>query len=224
MFSPIAIAGFVVVVAGIIVHWLFARPRLNDIFGADRSARYLDLLRIIVLPITLLFVPQKLRPAGVLRKLVFLLALLCFLVLAVTGFVPKLILGKTIFGYWLMVHATAAPVFIACVAVLAVMSAQENRLDKSYWPWLNTVLRRRPENAALPEQHELIRRLCFWVILFLSLPVTLSAVLAMFPLYGTGWQEFLAQTHRYCTLGLALIAIIYLYAAVLAETGRMAPR
>ena len=51
--------------------------------------RILDPLRLVIFFVTLLFVEQKWSLVGALRKLVFLLAILCFVVLAVTGFVPQ---------------------------------------------------------------------------------------------------------------------------------------
>jgi cytochrome b subunit of formate dehydrogenase len=223
MFRTISIAAFVVVLGGIALHFLLRKPRFGDVFGPDRCA-CLDLLRLIVLPFSLLFIEQKMSPAGVLRKLVFLLALLCFVVLAITGFVPRIFLGKQIWGYWLMLHATAAPVFSACMAILAVMWGHNCRLDKSYWPWLNTILRRKPESAAVPQKYELTLKILFWVILVLVLPVILSAVLSMFRFFGTAGQEFLANLHRYCTLALALSVIIYLYLTVLAQMTKMAAK
>lgn len=220
MFRTLSIAGFVTVLAGIIIHLIIFRPKADRLFGADRRLRILDPLRVLVFLLTLLFVPQKSTLVGVLRKLVYLLTLLCFLVLLVTGFCPRLFLGTPIAGYWLMLHATAAPVFAACLAVLAVMWAENCRLDKNYWPWLQRILQRQTKNQANPEGHELARKLGFWIIMFLALPVILSIVLSMFPLFGTAWQELLAQVHRYCALALALVVIVHTYLMVLTEATR----
>jgi hypothetical protein len=45
----------------------------------------------------------------------------------------------------------------------------------------------------------------------LALPVILSVVLSMFPLFGTDGQEFLLNLHRYSALLLALVAIVHTY-------------
>ncbi len=217
MFRMVSITGFVAVLAAIALHFIVSRPKADDVFGKDRRLRILDGLRCIVFLLTLLFVEQKWNLAGALRKLVFLLALFCFAVLAVTGFVPPLILGKAISGWWLVIHATFAPVFAACVAILAVMWADNSRLDKNYWPWLNRVLRRLPQSNTPVEKYELGRKICFWLILFLALPVMLSAVLSMFPLFGTYGQELLLVLHRYSTLSLALFSIAWLYLAAMTE-------
>jgi len=49
----------------------------------------------------------------------------------------------------------------------------------------------------------------------LALPVILSIVLSMFPLFGTDGQEFLLQLHRYSALLFALVAIMYTYLVIL---------
>jgi cytochrome b subunit of formate dehydrogenase len=224
MFRTAAVAGFAAVVAAILLHFVVSKPKFDDVFGRDRGLRILDPLRLAVFFKTLLFVEQKWSLLGVLRKLIFLLAILCFVILAVTGFVPRVVFGVAISGWWLMIHATAAPVFAACIAILAVLWADRNRLDKNYWPLLNRILGRQPKSAVAPERHELKLRICFWIILVLSLPVILSAVVSMFPIFGTHGQEVLLQIHRYCTLLLSLFAIVYLYLAALTEMNRTAAK
>ena len=224
IFRTVAVAGFAAAVAAILLHFIVSKPKFDDVFGKDRGLRILDPLRLVIFFVTLFFVEQKWSLLGVLRKLVFLLAILCFVVLALTGFIPRVAFGVALSGWWLMIHATAAPVFAACVAILAVLWADRNRLDKNYWPLLNMILRRQPKSTAAPEKHELKLRICFWVILTMSLPVILSAVVSMFPIFGTHGQEVLLQIHRYSTLLLSLFAIIYLYLAALTEMNRIAAK
>jgi cytochrome b subunit of formate dehydrogenase len=224
MFRSVAITGFVVVIAGVILHFIASRQKFDDVFGKDRGLRILDPLRLLVFFMTLLFVEQKWSLVGVLRKLVLLLAILCFAVLVVTGFAPIIFLGKSITSWWLMIHATFAPIFAACIAALAVLWADKNRFDKNYWPWLNRALQRQPKSTTPPEKYELSLKISFWAILILSLPMILSAILGAFPLFGTWWQGALLQLHRYSTLLLSLFAIIYLYLAALTEMNRTAAR
>jgi cytochrome b subunit of formate dehydrogenase len=111
--------------------------------------------------------------------------------LGITGFYPVLVLKESIHGYWLILHAVFAPVFVICLAGLVVMWAGNCCFNKNDWPWL--------------------QKICFWLIVILALPVILSIVLSMFSLFGTQGQEFLLQLHRYSALLLALIAIVYTY-------------
>jgi cytochrome b subunit of formate dehydrogenase len=224
MFRSAAITGFIVVIAGIILHFVVSKPKFDDVFGRDRSLRILDPLRLVIFFVTLLFVEQKWSLIGILRKLVFLLAMFCFAVLVITGFVPMIFCGKQITGWWLMIHATAAPVFAACIAALAVLWADKNRLDKNYWPWLNRALQCQPKSTTLPEKFELALKISFWAVLLLSLPMILSAILGTFPLFDTCGQGTLLQLHRYSTLLLSLFAIIYLYLAALTEMSSTAAK
>jgi len=214
MFRIVSIAGFIIVFAGIGCHCLLARPKLDDLFGSQRQRRILDGLRIPIYLLTLLLPEQKLSLIGKLRKLIYMLALFWLLVLVVNGFYPSLILGSSISGYWIMLQTTAGGVFAVCLAALAVMWAHNCRLDKNYWPWLTNLIRHQPTNAAAPEKYELCQKVCFWLIVFLALPLILSITLSMFPLFGTDGQQFLLQLHRYSALLLVLVAVVYIYLMV----------
>ena len=168
---------------------------------------------------TLLFLEQQLSPVGILRKLVYLLAMLCFVILAVTGFYPTLVLGEHISGYLVMVHATFAPIFAICLAVLAVMWARRRRFAYSDWPWFQRIVQRVTLVKSAGEQAHcessgLGQKITFWLIIFLALPLILSIVLSMFPLFGTHWQELLLSMHRYTALVFALVAIVHIYLVI----------
>ncbi|MHC4124638.1 MAG: cytochrome b/b6 domain-containing protein [Planctomycetota bacterium] len=216
MFSKLSIICFAVVLVGIILHCLIS---------AFRKGWKFQLIDIIKKPIhlfTLLLVEQKLSLLGVLKKLVCLLALLCFLVLLITGFYPKLILGKTIFGYWMMLHATAAPVFAACLAFLAIMWAGANTFNSADSPVLMSFFRRvikMPTPGEKTVQNDICigRKICFWGIVFLSLPLILSVVLSMFPFFGTHIQELLLAVHSYTALLFTLVVIIHIYLTIQAN-------
>lgn len=176
-------------------------------------------MRRLIHLFTMLFVEQRLSLVGVLRKLVYLLALLCFVVLAVTGFYPTLVLDEHISGYLLMIHATFAPIFAICLAVLAVMWASHCRFTGRDWPWLQRLIRR----VILPktvgektacENSGLGQKTTFWLIVVIALPLILSIVSSMFTLFGTYWQELLLDTHRYSALLLALAVIVHTYLMV----------
>ena len=146
-----------------------------------------------------------------LRKLVALGTLACFAVLLVTGFYPKLILKETLSGYLLMIHASAAPPFAACVAAAAILWADKRRLDKNYLPWLNKLLKREPKSTEAPRPGELSLKVAFWVVMILAIPLIMSIVLSMLPLFGTHMQEVMADLHRYTALVVALAGIFYIY-------------
>jgi cytochrome b subunit of formate dehydrogenase len=220
MFRTISVTCLAITFVGIIIHWVIFRPKADKLFGAERKLRILDPLRFLVFLLTLLFIPQRLTLAGVLRKLVYLLALLCFVVLFITGFYSKLIYGSTISGYWLMLHATFAPVFAICVAILAVMWAHNCRFNKNYWPWLQKILQQDITDSIIPQKYEFSQKLSFWVIIGLAVPLVLSIILSMFRFFGTHWQELLADTHRYIAVVFAVVVIVHTYLMIVIQAKR----
>ncbi len=114
---------------------------------------------------------------GILHGLAGLGMILCAIVLACTGFAP-MVTGQRLWGYALMLHATVAPVFVTCLAYVALSGAQGRTWQggSSWWAGLGTV--------------------CFWLMLLVSLPLILSMVLSMFPWFGTHGQEVLFDVHR----------------------------
>jgi hypothetical protein len=124
-----------------------------------------------------------------LKKLVIVFGLLSFLTLAVTGFLPYFFFGGMVSGYWLIIHVTAGGFFSACAAGGAVLYAERNLFGFG----------------------GTTAKLCFWVVVVLSLLVILSVLLSMFKLFGTDWQKILLQTHLYGTIVLSLFVIAYLY-------------
>jgi len=209
MFQTISIVAFAVTFGGI---------ALNCVISPCKEC-WRHPLRKMVHLLTLLFIEQKLSPMGVLRKLVYLLALLCFVILAVTGFYPTIVLGEHISGYLVMVHATFSPIFAICLAVLAVMWARNCRFNQSDWPWFGRIVQRvtlvKSTGEEAPSKSSgLGQKMAFWLIIFLALPLILSIVLSMFPLFGTHWQELLLGTHRYTALVFALVGIVHIYLVI----------
>ena len=213
MFRTISIVAFVITLSGI---------ALNCIVSPCKEC-WRHPLRKLVHLFTLLCIEQKLNLVGVLRKLVYLLALLCFLVLAINGFYPTLVLGEHISGYLVMVHATFAPIFAICLAVLAIMWARNCRFNRGDWPWFDrfvqrvTLVKSAGEETSC-ESSGLGQKITFWLIIFLALPLILSIVLSMFPLFGTHWQELLLDMHRYTALVFALVAIVHTYLLIRTKT------
>ncbi|OQA00814.1 MAG: hypothetical protein BWY71_00613 [Planctomycetes bacterium ADurb.Bin412] len=135
-------------------------------------------------------VPFSNRWYGLLKKLIYLAGLLCFLILAGTGFYAFFITGKPMTGYLLMLHCTVAPPFMICLALLILLGAHPSRFLAA--------------TSVCP-----LRKLCFWLIGLLALPVMLSSVLSMFNLFGTTGQFFLYHAHQYTTIALAVLVVIH---------------
>ncbi len=181
MFRMISIIGFAVVSLGIVI--------CCAAFPCCKQCRWTPLA--ILKRAACLLKTQKPNSAGAIRRFVYLLASFCFLVLMITGFYPVLVLKESIHGYWLILHVVFAPIFAVCLAVLAVMWAGNCSFNENERPRL--------------------QKICFWLIVFLAIPVILSIVLSMFNFFGTAVQELLLQLHRYGALLLALIIIVHTY-------------
>jgi len=149
---------------------------------------------------------------GLLKKLVYLLAVLCFVVLSITGFGWWFVLQKRLAGYWAMAHVTFAPVFALCMAALAVMCAHNHRFNKTDWNFLSCIFRRRtPDEEPVSNGSVLVMKVCFWLICGLAIPLILSIVLSMFPIFGTQGQKYLLIIHRYCAIAFAVVALIHTF-------------
>ena len=205
MFRLVSITAFLVVLGFVCVHCV-----VSAVVTRYRW-RPINIFKTLIHLFTLLFLEQKLNLVAVLKRLVYLLALLCFVVLITTGFYPVLVQAEHLSGYLLMVHATFAPVFAGCLAVLALVWADRCRFDKSDWPWPQKLPQQEATDKQTGTKHQLGQKICFWVIIILALPVILSIVLGMFPLFGTQGQEFLLDIHRYSTLLLAVFAVVHTY-------------
>ena len=156
---------------------------------------------------------QKRSLVDYLRVLVYLVALFSFVILALTGFYPVLILGEHITGYLVMVHATFAPVFAGCLAVLAVLWARQCRFIPGDLPWFERLVHRvtltQGTDEAQRKSSGLGQKITFWLIIFLALPLGLSILLSMYPLVGTHCQEVLLCLHRYTAYVFSLVVIVH---------------
>lgn len=216
MFRTISIIGFAVTFVGITAHYIAFT------YVKGQQWQPIDILKKLVYLFTLLFIERKLNLIKVTRKLVYLVALVNFVILAVTGFYPRLVLDKYISGYWLILHVTFASVFAACLAVLAVMWAHTFRFNSSDGTLLQHTLQRvlqrvvglKTDAEPLRESFRFGQKTLFWLIILLVLPLTLSIILAMFPLFETSQQKLFLEVHRYTALVLVSVAVIHTYLVV----------
>lgn len=204
MFRWISIISFVTVLAGIFLHHLLFPCGYKPRFSTE------SLIRKKVHLFTLLFPEQKLGLPGKIRKLAFLLGLLSFMVLLLTGFAP-VIFGIKLQGWWLMVHATFAPIFIGCAAIVALLGAGQYRFNQKDCEAIPFIGECGAGKGCWLTDSGLGVKTGFWLLLILSLPVTLTMVLSMLPLFGTEGQEFLYFVHRWSALVFGLLAVIELY-------------
>ena len=208
MFQTVADIALVMTFVGVAAHWVLVPtggPR-NVVQGAVHT-------------FSLLLIEQRSSLLGALKKLCYLVSLLCFVVLVITGFWPLLVRGEHISGYVMMIHATFAPVFALCLAILAVTWAGSYRFAAEDCPWLPRLLRRTTRLRVAAEDKPccwsvLAYKATFWLLIFLALPLILSVVISMFHILGTSWQFFSMAVHRWTGLTFAIVAVIHTYLAV----------
>jgi len=143
------------------------------------------------------------------RLIVYRMTVICFFILALTGFLPVVFLGEHLTGTLLIIHVTIAPLFALLLAAIALLWAHRLRLREDDWRCLVKLWKRqRPDKDALSR---CLLRAGFWLILLVSLPLILSVILGLYPLFGTEGIELLVSLHAYSALVLTLLALIEIY-------------
>ena len=142
------------------------------------------------------------------QKLVFPVLVFSVLLLGISGFVPPVLFGKHLSGYLLMFHVVVGPIFILFMAIGAFIWAQQNLFDATDWNELKNLM---SGKEGTNNRNSLYKKISFWGIVFLSLPAVCSIVSSMYKIFGTHGQEFLLNLHRYTTLGILLLTLIYTF-------------
>jgi len=199
LFRIISIMVFAVTLGCVAVGWLASRP----------SVRPTAILKKLVFLLTLVLFKQRLTVLQIIRKLIYLVALFCFVILLVSGFWFVLVSGESLSGYLMMLHATFAGVFSACLALLVLMWAYECKFGSCEWQWLIGLFQRKQGTGG--QFFAIAQKVVFWVIMFLALPLILSVVLSMFRYFGTTWQGILLEVHRYTALVFSAAVIIHTF-------------
>jgi hypothetical protein len=147
---------------------------------------------------------------AVVRKMVYMVTVLSFLLLAVTGFAQILFSGDHLSGILLVIHVTVAPFFALSLAATAVLWAHSQRFDMDDW----RAVRHLGRPGLRKETIRFALKAGFWLILLLSLPLMLTVILELFPLFGTEGEAFLIRLHGYSALFLMLVALSHLYLTI----------
>lgn len=147
--------------------------------------------------------------ASGIRTLIILLGFLSFCGLLMTGFCP-LMTGVKLQGYWLMLHATLAPVFMACSAIIIFLKSGECTFIKNDAEIQKTDFKCEGKSCWFTDTG-LGVKIGYWLLASMTLPVILTMVLSMLTLFGTEGQRLLFEMHRWSALIFAWIAIVELY-------------
>ena len=196
MFPTISWVSLGIVLAGIVLHRIASpSPHLAKREALNTGGR-----------------PSSGYFGGKLSTLACAVALGSLVILFVTGFAGRLLLGEAIHGYTLMVHVGLAPVFVISAGVVLVAWSYQCRLNENDRRGLVSLLCLR--KTASTDTVNLGWKLTFWLSMALVVPVSLSMVLGMFSIFGTHGQETLICLHQYSSLALTLAALIHVYLVI----------
>jgi cytochrome b subunit of formate dehydrogenase len=119
------------------------------------------------------------------------------------------------------VHVTLAPIFAVCLTILTLFWAHHHRFNRNDWQRLVQWIRKE-ETAPSAQQAnpDLWQKICFWLIVTFSVPVIVSIILSMYPLFGTAGQEFLLGLHGYTALFMLITAVLHTY-LIISSTQRI---
>jgi len=187
MFRVISIVGFLGIIAAII--YLNRSVGLKGLFVEIRKIRFEDLRQDS-------------------KKLVYVLCVGSVILLTITGFLPILFTGNSITGVALLLHVVAAPFFAVCIALVGIIGAHSHRFEPGELQnGLGLVTEKNSGKSSKEQVNSVGQKISFWLIVLVSLPVILSILLSMYPLFGTHGQEVLLYLHEYSALLLVLVAV-----------------
>lgn len=139
------------------------------------------------------------------KRTVFMLMLLVVAVMALTGFVPFIILGTPLGGFALMLHVALAPVFAVLAALFVLGRADAHSFDSNNAKFLKTKTAKK-QKASLAD--EFWKKIFFWFVAIFALLVS-SMVFSMYPVFGTIGQDKLLNIHRAGSVALFIFIILF---------------
>ena len=150
----------------------------------------------------------KIEPFKALRKVLYRITALLFLILVISGFFPVLIFGQSLSGSLLIVHVTTAPIFVLFFTLSLLFNAHSQQFNLNDWNYVSQA----ETEQKLSMRHRLVfwRKVCFWLFAVISLPAILSVIISMYPLFGTGWQVAMLNLHQFSVLVLLIVSMFYL--------------
>lgn len=199
--------GFAVTLVGIALHYRAFRAGSGDEARTAPDADH----------------PGQGRLAG-LTRLAYLLTFVSFGILAVTGFGPLLFVARPLSGFPLMAHLVAAPVFAVGLAYLTLLWAHHHRFEPGEWQRVKPVRRMAEDGGGPSGRFTFGEKVSFWLVILLALPVILSIVLSMFPLFGTEGQVWLLDLHRYSAVLLVMAVLVHTYLTIFPGVGSASSR
>ena len=150
------------------------------------------------------------------QRTVFFILLIAVDILALTGFIPWLLLGKPLGGLTLMLHVIMTPVFAILATILALVWAEKHAFNKNSAEFVKACLKRKKEAASLAD--EFYAKFFFWFTIIFSVIVA-TMVFSMYPIFGTIGQEKLLDIHRASSVLLYIFVILFTLRFIKLQSG-----
>jgi len=157
--------------------------------------------------------PRSLDTSDIIKSfkvLSYFIVVICIIVLALTGFIPYLILGKSPAGFMLLIHVSISPVFAIGMTILTLLGAHSNVFNKTDQLGLNNFLNRKKDKAKAVENKTALK-IYFWLLIILTPLIMGSIILSMYPAFGQYGQEYLLILHLVSTLLFLVFGIIHTF-------------
>jgi len=155
------------------------------------------------------------------ERLVHLMLVASFLVLAVTGFSASIGWGGPMKGYVLMLHTTSGAVFAVAVGAMLITWAVDHAFRRADGRWIRSggCLSTRGDLPA--GRFNAGDKIYFWAAGTLALAALLTMLLSMVNLFGTWGQALMYDGHRWSTLVLVILTVWHAYVTTLAKPGTL---
>jgi hypothetical protein len=144
-----------------------------------------------------------------LRRIMYLLTLIFFLILAVSAYLHLLISGSPLTGWLLIAHVTAAPLFAVCLILSVLIWVHKQRFNRQDWLIVQQSIRQGKITGVQQDQLTFWHKINFWIFVLAAIPALLSIVFQLYPLFDSEGMLWLLQIHRYSTLVLFLVLIFH---------------
>ncbi len=157
------------------------------------------------------------------KVLLYCIAVICVVLLTLTGFMPYFITGGPVSGFLLMLHVSLSPVFAISMTLISLLWAHEQIFNTSDQQWLyNNIFGKKDKDVL--SHYQPVLKLCFWLLVFLTPFIMGSIIFSMYPVFGTGGQESLLTLHFSSALLFLIVSLVHTYLLLSSrETGDKNP-
>lgn len=140
------------------------------------------------------------------QRTAFFILLIAVDILALTGFIPWLILGTPLGGFALMLHVIITPIFAILVTILVVAWAEKHTFNKNSAEFIKACVKKDEKAKSLAD--EFYAKFFFWFMVIFSIVVA-TMVFSMYPIFGTIGQEKLLTLHRAGSVTLFIFVVLF---------------